>query len=109
MKNRREIKGEKNLQYNLTIQKKNDDFDILNDISEDVTQVQLMDSLGNVNRAISVVVYWIFYSNYKKSLCLTQELFDIICSNFIGKEMVAAFQFVFYAVRYSWAPGNLKE
>ena len=72
MKNRRKIKGEQNLHYNLTIWKKNDDFDILNDISEYVTLVPLMDSLGNVNNAISVVGYWIFDSNHKKALCLTQ-------------------------------------
>ena len=44
MSNRRKIKGEQNLRYNLTIWKKNDAFDILNDISENVTLVQLMDS-----------------------------------------------------------------
>ena len=73
MKKRRNIKGEQNLQHNLKIWKKNNDFDILNDISEDITLVQLMDSLVNVNHAISVVGHWIFDSNYKKSLCLTQE------------------------------------
>ena len=78
MKNRRKLKCEQNLQYNLTIWKKNDDFDILNYISEDVTLVQLMDSLGNVNNAISIVGYWIFDSNYNKSLFLTQESLDII-------------------------------
>ena len=50
----------------------NDDYDILNNISEYVTLVQLMYSLGNMNHAISVVGYWIFDSNYKKALCLTQ-------------------------------------
>ena len=55
MKNTRRIKGEQNLQCNLTIWKKNDAFDILNYISEDVTLVQLIDSLGNVNNAISIV------------------------------------------------------
>ena len=44
----------------------NNEFDILNDISEDVTLVQLMDSLGNANHDISVVGYWILDSNYKK-------------------------------------------
>ena len=39
MKNRRKIKGEQNLRYNVKIWKKNDDFDILNDISEDVILV----------------------------------------------------------------------
>ena len=43
MKNRRRIKGEQNLQYNLTTWKKNDAFDILNDISEDVNLAQLME------------------------------------------------------------------
>ena len=42
MKNRRKIKGEQNLRYNLTIWKKNDALDISNDSSEDVSLVQLM-------------------------------------------------------------------
>ena len=49
MSNKRGKKGEQNLRYNLTIWRENDTFDILNDISENVTLVQLMDSLGNVN------------------------------------------------------------
>ena len=56
----------------------NDAFDILNDISENFTFVQLMDSLGNLNHAIIILGHWIFDSKYKKSLCLTQELLDII-------------------------------
>ena len=64
MKNRRKIKGKHNLQYNMMIWKKNDSFDILNDISEDVNLVQLMYSLVNVNHAISIVGYWIFDSKY---------------------------------------------
>ena len=47
-------------------------FDILTDISIHVTLVQLMDSLGNLNRAVSVVGYWIFYSNYEKALVLNR-------------------------------------
>ena len=52
----------------MTIWKKNYAFDILNDISEDVTLVQLTESPGNVNHAISIVGNWIF----DKALCLTQ-------------------------------------
>ena len=52
--------------------KQNDAFDILNDISEDVTLVHSMESLGNVNHAIIIAGYWIFDSKYKKALCLTQ-------------------------------------
>ena len=72
MSNRSKIKGEQNLTYNLTIWRGNYAFDILNDISEYLTLVQLMESLGNVNCAISIVGHWIFDSNYKKSLCFTQ-------------------------------------
>ena len=42
MKNIRRIKGEHNLQYNLKLWKKNDAFEILNDISEYVTLVDLL-------------------------------------------------------------------
>ena len=70
MSNRRKIKGEQNLRYNLTIRKKNDAFHILNDISENVTLVHLMYSLGNVNHDIIMVEHWIFDYNYKKALCV---------------------------------------
>ena len=66
--NRRKIKGEQNLRYNMTIWRKNYAFDILNDIGENFTLVQLMDSLGNVNHTIIIVGHWIFDSNYKKAL-----------------------------------------
>ena len=46
------------------------EYKILEDISADVTLVQLMDSLGNVNHSISVVGNWIFDSNYEKELVL---------------------------------------
>ena len=49
----------------------NGSFDILHDISEKFTLVQLMDSVGNKNNAVSIVGYWIFDSNYKKELPLT--------------------------------------
>ena len=38
----------------------NDSFDILNDIRENFNLVQLMGSLGNVNRAIIIVGHWVF-------------------------------------------------
>ena len=47
--------GEKHICYKLEQWNKTGTFDILNNISEYVTLVQLMDSLGNVNHAVSVV------------------------------------------------------
>ena len=65
-------KGEQCLRYNLKIWNKKGDFDKLNDISENVTLEQLMDTLGNVNHAISIVRSWIFDSGYEISLSLTK-------------------------------------
>ena len=62
-----------------------DAFDILNDISNNVNLVQLMYSLGNVNRSISIVGYFIFYSNYEQALCMTRESLDLICSPSFGE------------------------
>ena len=58
MSNRRNIKGEQNLRYNLTIWSENDAFDILNEISEFFTSVQLRDSIGNLNHDIIIVGHW---------------------------------------------------
>ena len=60
MLNRGEIKGEHRQRYNLKVWQKKYAFDILNDISEDITLVQLMESLENVNHAITIVGYWLF-------------------------------------------------
>ena len=82
---------------------KNDAFDILKSVSNCVTLIQLMDSLVNANNAISIVVCWVFESNYKEALCLTQESLGIICSPSVGEEKVASFRSVLYTVRYIWA------
>ena len=57
MKNENEIKGELKVHYNLRGYKSKGFYDILIDISEHVTLVLLINSLGNVNHAISVVGY----------------------------------------------------
>ena len=72
---------------------------IQEDISESVTLVQLMDSLGNVNYAISVVGYWIFDSNYQKSLVLNMASLDMIFPPYVGEGKAAEFELVFTAVR----------
>ena len=45
-------------------------FDIIDNISEHVTLVQLLDTAGNVNYALIIAVNWMFDSNYDKSLPL---------------------------------------
>ena len=47
--------GEQGLCYKLYTYKEMGVFDIMNNISKHVTLVQIMDSLGNVNYALSVV------------------------------------------------------
>ena len=77
--------------YSLGKYKRMGSYYILTDISEHVTLFQLMESLGNVNHAISVVGYWIFDSNYKKSLVLNRESLDMICAPSVGEEQVSEF------------------
>ena len=61
------------MNYSLERRKKKGEYEILKNISTNVTLVQLMDSLGNVNHAISVVSSWIFDSNYERALVPTSN------------------------------------
>ena len=54
LKNKKRNKGEPKVHYNLMKYNMMREYKILEDISADVTLVHLMDSLGNVNHAISV-------------------------------------------------------
>ena len=73
-------------------------FDILVEISEHVTLSQLIYSLGNVNRAISVVGYCIFDSKYEKAIVLNRESLDTICAPSVGEEQADKFETLFTAV-----------
>ena len=73
MKKKLRHNGEQHLRYNLKKWKNKGAFDILNDISENVTLVQLMDTPGNVNHAIIILGYWISDSNQEQALFLTRE------------------------------------
>ena len=50
--------GNQHLHYKLEQRKNKGDFDIPKNISENVTLLKLMDSLGNANHAVSVVEKW---------------------------------------------------
>ena len=78
-------KGETRVHYKMMIYKKMGEYEILEDISANVTLVQLMDSLGNVNHAISVVGSWIFDSNYERALFLNKASLDMICAPSVGE------------------------
>ena len=54
LKNEKRNVGEARVHYNLIKYQKMREYKILEDISDNVTLVQLMDSLVNVNHAISV-------------------------------------------------------
>ena len=77
--------GEARLHYKLIKYQRKGEYKILEDISANVTLVQLMNSLVNVNHAISVVGNWIFYSNYEKAPVLNRESLDIICAHLLVK------------------------
>ena len=109
MLNNKINKGESRVHYQLIKYKKMVEYKILEDISANVTLVQLMDSIGNVNLAISVVGSWIFDSNYERALVLNKASLDMICAPSVGEEQAANFEKVYYAVRYIFNEAKLKK
>ena len=81
----------------------------MEEISANVTLVQLMDSLVNVNHAISVVGSWIFDSNYEREIVLNRASLDMICAPSVGEEQADIFEKVYYAVRYIYIGAQLKK
>ena len=109
MLNRKINKGETRVHYKLMKYKNMGGYKILEDISANVTLVQLMDSLGNVNHAISVVGSWIWESNCEIALVLKRESLDMICAPSVGEEQAAKFEKVYQAVRYIFNEAKLKK
>ena len=85
------------------------DYKILEDISANVTLVQLMDLIGNVNHAISVVGNWIFNSNLERALVLNRALLETICAPSVGEEQNAISEKVFNAIRYIFNEAKSKK
>ena len=109
MLNRKRNKCEARVHYKLMKYKKIGEYDILKNIRANVTLVQLMDSLGNVNHVISVVGSWIFDSNYERALVLNKASLDIMCAPSVVEEQAAKFENVYYAVRYIFNEAKLKK
>ena len=109
MQNRKRNKSEARVHYSLERIKKKGEYEILKNISANVTLVQLMDSFGDLNHAISVVVSWIFESNYERALVLNKESLDMICAPYIGEKQAARFEKVYYAVRFISNEAKLKK
>ena len=109
MLNNKRNKGETRVHYKLIKYNNMGDYKILGDISANVTLVQLMDSLGNVNHAISVVGSWIFDSKYERPLVLNKASLDMICAPSVGEEQASKFEKVYYAVRYIYIGAQLNK
>ena len=109
MLNRKINKGEARVHYKLIKYKKMGGYNILEDISANFTLVQLMDSLGNVNHAISVVGSWIFDSNYERALVLNRASLYMICAPSVGEEQAAMFENLYYDVRYIYIGAQFKK
>ena len=109
MLNPKRNKGEARVYYILIKYKKIGDYKSLEDISANFTLVQLMDSIGNVNHAISVVGSWIFDSNYERALVLNKASLDMICAPSIVEEQAAKFENFYYAVRYIFNEENWRK
>ena len=63
-------KGDHCIHYKIKKWKIEDNFEILNNISEYVTLVQFMDTVGKVNHSVSIDGNWISDSNDEKKLPL---------------------------------------
>ena len=97
------------MHYNLIKYNKKGLYKFLENISENVTLVQLMDSLVNVNHAISAVGYWIFDSNYEKAFVLNRASLDMIFIPSVGEGEAAKFETVFTAEIYIHSVAQLKK
>ena len=97
------------MHYKLIKYKKIGGYKILEDISANVTLVQLMDSIGNVNIAISVVGSWIFDSNYERALVLNRASLDMIYAPSVGEEQASKFEKFYYTVSYIFNEAKLKK
>ena len=75
-------------------------FDILNNISEYITLVQLKYFIVNVNHSVSVVGDWIVYSNFENILTLNEVSLDLIVYCADDKDAISEFEEVFYVVRF---------
>ena len=93
-------KGEQCLRCKPEEWNKEGTFYVVNNISEHVTLVQLMYSLGNVNHTVSLVGKWIFNSNYEKVLQLKIESLNLICSCSDEYQNVTIFNWVYYVLRH---------
>ena len=69
-------KGEIFLYYHLETRKKKGSFDILNNISEHVILVQLMNSFGNANHSVSLDGKWIFLILTTKTLSIDNLIIE---------------------------------
>ena len=84
LKNQKIDISEQVLYYNLKKYKQKGYLDIFNDMCVNVTLVQLIDSLGNVNNSISVLGYWIFDSNYEKPV-INRKSLNILFALYVGE------------------------
>ena len=109
MFNNKRNKGEVRVHHQLIKYRSMGEYKVLEDISANITLGQMMDSLVNVNHAISVVGTWIFDSNYEISLVLNRASLDMICVPFVGEENNVIFEKVYYAVRYIFNEAKLKK
>ena len=109
MLNHKRNEGEVRMHYKLIKYKKMGDYKTLEYISANVTLVQLIYSIGNMNHAISAVSSWIFDSNYERALILNKVSLDIIFAPSVSEEKNSIFENVFYAIRYIFNEAKLKN
>ena len=94
-------KGGKQHCYSLEQGKLASTFDIINDMSEYVTLVQLVDNPVNLSYAVAIPGVWTFDANYKRYLTLAKQSLGLICVSSRNDVLSAEFERLYKAVRYA--------
>ena len=97
------------LRYKTIKWKNQGSFDALNDISDHVTLSKLMYLIENANNTMSIVVKWIFYSNFNKYLLLSVESLNPITSSSYREKVFTFFDIVLYDVRYNNPKSKIRK
>ena len=100
MANQVKIPGGQKCCYQSMPYKPGKTYDILNDISQFPTLVQLMDLRGNMQHCVTVAGKWIFNSNFPKAIPLTAKSLNDCCSEMEEKDDGNGFDYVHRAIRF---------
>ena len=91
---------EPRLRYTATFYVRDDQYDVVKEISKHITLLQLEDVKGSISHSCTVVGKWIFDSNFAYALPLSTKSLDLICSTDEDHEDSEMFMCIYRAVKF---------